>query len=231
MASASSSVFTVYSILICLLVQLTLSSLIWNQWNISTWNTSSVDNSTGEPLITHAFAIGYYNDSVWLLGGSNRESYVLEIDLLRKRAVHHQSSASPRYDQWDNRYFQRGSVVFLSNKDKPNIYGYDLRLQETTYTIPKYNITNFISDKAVCITGNDDYLFQTGGIDSNNMFYLYDFDTQEWSNGPLMPQFRSHTSCIVLNYVLYVIGGRSNDTALRSVIVIDVDQQTNLQSW
>eukprot|EP01083_Nonionella_stella_P275409 935266_1 len=222
------SAFIVYSIFTCLLSKFTLSSLVWNQWNMSTWNTSGVEL---EPLIGHAIAIGYYNDSVWLLGGSNRESYVLEIDLLRKRAVHHQSSASPRYDQWDNRYFQRGSVVFLSNKDKPNIYGYDLRLQETTYTIPKYNITNFISDKAVCITGNDDYLFQTGGIDSNNMFYLYDFDTQEWSNGPLMPQFRSHTSCIVLNYVLYVIGGRSNDTALRSVIVIDVDPQTSLQSW
>eukprot|EP01083_Nonionella_stella_P145885 458123_1 len=222
------SAFIVYSIFTCLLSKFTLSSLVWNQWNMSTWNTSGVEL---EPLIGHAIAIGYYNDSVWLLGGSNRESYVLEIDLLRKRAVHHQSSASPRYDQWDNRYFQRGSVVFLSNKDKPNIYGYDLRLQEKTYTIPKYNITNFISDKAVCITGNDDYLFQTGGIDSNNMFYLYDFDTQEWSNGPLMPQFRSHTSCIVLNYVLYVIGGRSNDTALRSVIVIDVDPQTSLQSW
>eukprot|EP01083_Nonionella_stella_P310344 1102283_1 len=235
MASASSSVFTVYSILICLLVQLTLSSLIWNQWNISTWNTSSVDNSTGEPLITHAFAIGYYNDSVWLLGGISREQYVLEIDLVQKRAMHHPNVQSPRYSDWDQRYWQRGSVLFISKGDKLNIFGYDLRLQETTYTIPKYNITNFISDGGVCITGIDDYLFQTGGLGSDTSFYLYDFNTELWSKGPLMPHFRAFHSCTVLNYVLYVIGGRSNvccnDTTLNSVIVIDVAQQTSLQSW
>eukprot|EP01083_Nonionella_stella_P085757 237900_1 len=169
------------------------------------------------PRATDAFNVAYdaHNDTILLIGGypasryrqlvlfKNHDfifdsQYYLSLD--QQTSSFGQGYTVHRNHVWSTKYFGEEYVKF-------NIKTYDAE-------VPTVTIPNQVSN-ANCLTSMDGYLFHFGGIygGSVSSFQIYRFNDSQWLSNVLSPQeLRDNAACVVVDYKIYLIGGKTSYT-------------------
>eukprot|EP01084_Bolivina_argentea_P303040 523149_1 len=182
---------------------------------------------------TLKMAIGYYNNTIFLLGGHGYVRQITKLDTLAGNYYYNSTAMVPEstwgiwglsqyYAQWNERLYwidpQSGATT-VNNK----IYVYNLR--SGNYI----DNTSIVSPKKVrvggCLATNGDLLFVTGGRTTSqgsnqNTVKIYNISSALWlSNIPLMQKARQTHACVwnKVTNELYAIGGYT-DTVERIMI-------------
>eukprot|EP01084_Bolivina_argentea_P223661 378388_1 len=187
-----------------------LSDSTLTPWSRS-WNSSSV------PLLgsQSTMGIGYYNNSIFLIGGTNKKQ-VTEYDITSDIMIDYGTDAIP-YDINGNAQFytQVDEILFMINPSGNTISTYNLKTHQFTYSWNDVTIPISGAGSQGCMTSINNYLFIVGGKLTNNnnknTFQILNMSTYEWTIGSNMIYTRSSPSCNVhpVTETLYVIGGYS----------------------
>eukprot|EP01084_Bolivina_argentea_P016778 31344_1 len=183
---------------------------------------------------------GYFNGSVWLIGGDPRPFDVLEYKVAHSLYITH--NAVPDY-------IITGSQQWTVIGETIYIYGYE-QFDGSNWLADKYIMTYNMADKSYngqtitkkntallhpCITNKGNtYLFIVGGHIATDQDTLQIFNIVSfiWINdGPSMLVPRRSHACNVHNNELYVIGGyQAGSGYLNTVHVLDISDMSGINS-
>eukprot|EP01084_Bolivina_argentea_P253662 426206_1 len=165
----------------------------------SIWNTSTVSLIRTD----YRMAVGYINNSIFLIGGDRNSFQVTEYNITRNEMVDHGTSAiSSKIYGLGQYYTQIGHFVFMIDPefDAITLCAYNLLTNEFEYHWNAVNIPQPVRAEG-CLAGNRDYLFVTGGRSaaSGNPgmidFQILNLATLDWIVGSDMNMHRRHHSC------------------------------------
>eukprot|EP01084_Bolivina_argentea_P111137 198386_1 len=207
-------------ILFCCLFILSIISVLALNWNQPS-NPLLYDGKQG-------IAVGYFNTSIWLIGGNPSETDLIEYNIDNDLYIQHNSISTQIYTSSQS-YTQIGNIVYL--------YSYKTQMI-TTYNM-KSNVYNNVAitkpddRRYPCLTNfGEQYLFLLGGYLNGvylNDFRIFDLIQNEWINdGTSMPQKRRDFSCDIHNDILYIFGGYDGTKSLDSVITLNINNVSNM---
>eukprot|EP01083_Nonionella_stella_P089834 250842_1 len=223
------------SIIICTLVYLQVSTIHAAQWILSSSTLPSMDNG---------YAVGVYDNSIYLLGGYNNPKQLTEYNIADDTFINHgtQTLWSSQVSGYTQYWTQEQEILYFKAWNSDDICIFNLR----TKTFISSYINNIPSDVLfyTCLASDPTHLFVLGGSKQNRLtnyapvsnVEAYEFKSGKWREGvvsmPNMKSKRADHSCIVYHTndkdTLYAIGGYSTaTTVLSSIEVID----TTTQSW
>eukprot|EP01083_Nonionella_stella_P287050 977030_1 len=220
------------SIIICTLVYLQVSTIHAAQWILSSSTLPSMDNG---------YAVGVYDNSIYLLGGYNNPKQLTEYNIADDTFINHgtQTLWSSQVSGYTQYWTQEQEILYFKAWNSDDICIFDMR----TKTFISSYINNIPSDVLfyTCLASDPTHLFVLGGSKQNRLTNYapvsnaeaYEFKSGKWREGvvsmPNMKSKRADHSCITNDKdTLYAIGGYSTaTTVLSSIEVID----TTTQSW
>eukprot|EP01083_Nonionella_stella_P202500 739757_1 len=196
--------------------------------------------------------VGYYNGSIWLIGGSGQSyrEYVADEYLVRENEwKQHRYQPSTYYQNVDSgasqSWTQIDEIVWINGYESTDSYIMAFNMQ----TISLHRTTVLKRDTILvwsCITNiNSHFLLVSGGYRKSyssggytgfrDIFYIFDMTTWSWrDDGPSMTYPRSSHACSVdaATETLYVVGGWDG-IYLDTVEMIDVSDmiQINNVQW
>eukprot|EP01084_Bolivina_argentea_P175128 303324_1 len=176
------------------------------------WITSSVSM----PRENYDMAIGYYDNSIYLLGGYIHQFQLIEYDIGTNKMIDHGENKLPTKVYGEAQYYSvSNNIIFMIDHFGANLFTFDL----TTLSFINdgnnihFNIPYNVSTEA-CIASTDEFLYIVGGRNSENIFLntlqIFTISTNEWSTTtPAMKSKRGALTCNIhpQNNMLYAIGG------------------------
>jgi hypothetical protein len=194
------------------------------------------------PREDRGMAVGYYDDSLYLFGGDDYKQQLVEYDMNNNTFIDHGSSNLSVNE------FGRG--VYFTQMNSTTLYTIQYWAGDTisVYDLPSlsYSALNTTIPTAVtydgCIASSETpspRLYITGGYNSLypndgslDSVQVFDLDTETWLNVSSMQYARHYHGCIVVDDMLYVMGGyyngpESNDA--RYVYEVEVINTTNIE--
>eukprot|EP01084_Bolivina_argentea_P253855 426577_1 len=190
-------------------------------------------------------AIGHYNQSIFILGGTNYRFQLTEYNIVNDKFIDYGTSVLGDHTYGSGQFYtQINNILYIIN-----VGGASLSTFDTTTKIftPNYNdVTIPIAvDTTSCLASTNDgsYLFVVGGGPNSSpltSLQIFNMQSNTWlSNTPAMQTQRSKFSCIVhpTKNELYAIGGinGTNVPWLNSVEVLNVNHASlnniEFQTW
>eukprot|EP01084_Bolivina_argentea_P194003 332825_1 len=208
-----------------LIIYLINIRFIESQWRIDKTSTMPSAPSYG--------SIGYYNNTISIIGGSSLMQYHLNSDLFTYNSTYF--VAIPPYSlnlhasaQW---WTQIENKLYFTGHNSGNIGIFDLTTNQ--YILDWGSIPISSGYFYSCFTGKYNYLYMVGtGPHSNTFitFYISNIENMLWTIGPSLNQPRGWLACTISNNdKLYAIAGsKPTGGRLTSIEYIDVN---NINSW
>ena len=188
------------------------------------------------PTKNYAMAVGYYNDRIYLIGGSNgypdyNGKAVMIFDPTTKQFTNYFADLLPyNLRAFSNWYTQRDNLLYMSGDYAGFIHIFDLSNNQFTGNWTKAPING---QRFACIAGDDDYLYYLGGETPstfNDKVQILNLNTAVWANGPSMKSPRGYFACAASpNNRVYAIGGYT-DSSFQILDTIEYISTTNIQS-
>eukprot|EP01083_Nonionella_stella_P059257 155042_1 len=160
------------------------------------------------PTWDSGMAVGSYNGSIYLIGGSagsHTQFTEYSIDLNTFTSIEPSPLNFAVYLTWHQQFWtQQEHIVYIIN-GATSIAAFDFTTQthSTSFTSTPNN-----AGQQKCLTSSMDYLYVTGGQYGLELLQVMQISTAQWtvSNNRMNTGRRSH-SCIVHDSFLYVFGG------------------------
>eukprot|EP01083_Nonionella_stella_P065340 171113_1 len=186
-------------------------------------------------------AIGAYNDSIFILGGSittvNNQRQMTEYQIEFNNMVYYGPNyLSHDFVNYGTYYAQLGHMLYIMNEGGASLSVYDMKNKQMDFnftTIPVKQTTSSYS----CLAATKTYLIVTSAgdysiTDSNMTIQTFSLIAMQWTNNiQSMNQKRFAHSCIVdpVTNILYVIGGDSRQELLDSVETVHTN--ASVPTW
>ena len=191
-----------------------------------------INGSTIIPEATSGMAVGYYNNSIFLISNQTLIEFNTTSQLFTPNPITFSVQAA-LHGVRGNWYTQKNNTLYLVPADTASIHIFDLSNKQFTANWSEAPMNDILNP---CITGDDNYLYYMGGrVESMNQPTLQilsfgDESNLTWFSGPDMTYSRSWFGCSVSsNGRLYAISGfDSTDNPLTEVEFISTtDIQNN----
>eukprot|EP01084_Bolivina_argentea_P273605 466107_1 len=196
------------------------------------------------PRQTRSFAIGVYEDTITMIGGtpSNTNAKQLFQYDTRNNAFIDNGTSALSQDIWNEGsfYTQSKNILYIMHYNNPAIHTYNLQSNEfVTNVANSLNPPMYVGQ---CLASTKDHLFITGGRYLNQNQYLNDvqmmnISTKTWIWISNMNDKRYVHSCTIdpITNILYVISGvdytnNNNIIYHKSIERIEINN-INQQSW
>ena len=184
------------------------------------------------PVANSLMSIGYYQNTIYLIGGSSFEQALIKYHLLNDTFSYDLSFFTKTLYSLSPWWFQMNDVLYMTGDfdgDMINTYN----LATNTFNSDVYRVPDPIPF-AHCLTGdpNQSLIFYFGG---NSYPYdtvqILNISNMAWSYAPNMNTRRAYISCIVSpNNNLYAIGGQNTNGELDSIEFISTIN-INFGTW
>eukprot|EP01083_Nonionella_stella_P164100 542151_1 len=198
------------------------------------------EGNTNAPQVMEATAVGYdaATDTILLFGGSDVLKQFIKFkdhsffDGVTSHLLRNVGGDGQSYTQLNNALH----CIVPTNSGSSVIISIDVTTYNqlaTTIAIPTY------VSYAACLTSIDHYLIVIGGgtwvsTVAMDTVQIYNINTKQWlSNVPSLRTPRMSVSCIVVNDILYAIGGWQGDTPhtyLNTIETLDVSDMSSIQT-
>eukprot|EP01084_Bolivina_argentea_P058091 106070_1 len=193
-------------------------------------------------------AVGYYNHSIWLLGGSYTNYYLTEFDIDQQSFINHGTTTGETNISWyiiggGQYYTQINNTMYFIEYTGWEIMTYTLDTKQFTRRW-QYPFPTKVGGKA-CLASTSEYLFVVGGESANNVeltvnnLRILELSNKTWIASNLVPsmaQRRANLACIVHPTAnrLYAIGGRAQSQgkpALQNIEYLDLQTIGTNTPW
>ena len=181
------------------------------------------------PTTCYGSAVGYYNDSIYLIGGwsdaltifhpSTQEFTEYDPDFLSGYGL-------GSYSNW---YTQKDNLLYMIGEGGDSVHVVDLSNRQFT----PYAHNNVPYGWSPCVAGNDDYLYYLGYDDAGtgNNVKIFSFTDAIWQNGPSMNYARAYFACTATpDNRVYAIGGHNFEVFMGIEDTIEYISTTDIQS-
>eukprot|EP01083_Nonionella_stella_P070185 187649_1 len=169
--------------------------------------------SPSQPTLPNSdsnMAIGYYQNTIIILGGYENENDVIEYDSINN-VFNKDAGATPIRTTGNSQFYtQMNDMIYIIRKSGERINVFDLSTR--TYTTQVWLITHDV-DINGCIASTALRLYIIGGYTTRSgamdNFQILTIATGDWEDGPTLRTARYYTSCLVslIRNKMYVIGG------------------------
>lgn len=198
------------------LIVCTMSPILWFLISsaTSTWVGPSNDANL-LPTATSNMIAGYYEDTIFLLGGDDSGNTVAIYDINNDTITASDTAAIPKNVNGINVFSQIGSTLYIFDYFDSHMILYDMSVYGSSEPLSyDYNIIETTSDWHIpdhldassCITSYTNNLIVLGGvrvttdslITGSTNVSIYNMDTQQWSTGTEMyGSYFYNGACIV----------------------------------
>eukprot|EP01084_Bolivina_argentea_P017623 32884_1 len=182
-------------------------------------------------------AISIYNNSIYLLGGSQNAyqfvEYIVNMDPTSNAMIDHGSNFLPIISRSTRQFFSNYNSDIYNFVDAENtMYIFNFITKSYTVYLTNVDVPNFLGG---CLQATDEYFFIVGGgwssgpyLDSLQRLSL---QNHNWSLLPTMNIKRGRLTCQIHpeNGMLYAIGGSSDSTYYEKSI--EAIHAVQAQSW
>ena len=200
--SALSHVIILISVLIRISIGLTYYS-----WNIS---------STVLPTVNYDQAVGYYNNTIFLLGGNdgydNRWT-IIEYDINNDQFTTLTDSLPTYILGTNTKYFtQIENILYIQKYYDIEAAFYTFDLKTKIFTTLNITFPSSLQNSGNCITSQSGFIFVVGGLDYpiySDELNIYNTYNNSWLSPslPTLKTARYGLACAINNHKLYAIGG------------------------
>eukprot|EP01083_Nonionella_stella_P084567 234152_1 len=160
-------------------------------------------------------AIGVFNDSIFIIGGSRFGKQAEEYRLKNSSYpfINHDNVISVDFGGDGQYWTQKDHILYLIQPTTPSyIATFNMVSNQMT---PNYTQIPTNINRGGCLATFDRYLYIVGGdADTNhslNTLQVFDVLSKEWqANAPPMNELRSKLACVVSGNYLWVFGGASS---------------------
>eukprot|EP01083_Nonionella_stella_P226072 803225_1 len=213
---------------------MTLFFLFYTIWNVHIhgWTTSNILLPTADS----AQAVGFYNDSFYILGGVINGNQMTQYNTAQNEMITLPSlSVSVIGDS--QFYSTLNDILYMIHRSGDSFSSYDLKTN--TFIANWNNMTPPVTTHGpACVQTMTGYLFVVGGGDGSGPYssalQIYSFGNNSWFiNTPSMNIKRGRLTCIIhpSNNKLYALSGSSDSTWYEaSIEAINVSQMDAIQS-
>eukprot|EP01084_Bolivina_argentea_P098041 176234_1 len=171
------------------------------------------------PRADSQMAVGYWNHSIFLLGGISAAFQMVKYDMINNSMTDYGANYLPGAPSGSGQYYtQKGEFLFIIDNAGSRISRYNLKTDDYEYSWNNVEIPINVKS-AACLAFSEDYLFVIGGSTTNaygiKTAQALNLSSYEWLNMNSMTYKRHSPSCNVhpvTNY-LYAIGGSDRSTA------------------
>eukprot|EP01083_Nonionella_stella_P077342 211134_1 len=238
---------------LCLLIQLIRAIKPTQNPTVTTYapfGFSLTLNETNRlPYAKDRMIVGYYNESVWLLGGLPGLNNVFEYQVNNNGQFIQHPNVSDYIYSYSQSWVQIEEIIYHYKHPKSltnpaHIGSFNMRTRSYVPNfIAKKNATLFYP----CIANKGrDFLFVIGGWynwsgglqsqwdDAVNAMQIFNLTGWLWiEDGPGINPTRDNHCCVVHDNTLYVIGGHSGVPPLDTVEILDIENIENINgnSW
>ena len=181
----------------------------------SQWIAAS-NPATFTSFANDRMAMGYYEDSILILGGFWTFNSLIEYNINDNDFTDLTALSDDVYGQ--GKYWSQSlDILYILNPNDASIMIYDLSTK--TMDPSPNSIGNLPQDDSLsgCIASTPETLYVIAGCCTSSILYIFSFDDPGWITGPTLDTPRREPSCILSsdiqdsNQRLYVIGGWYND--------------------
>eukprot|EP01084_Bolivina_argentea_P098039 176227_1 len=181
--------------------------------------SSFVTSNVTLPRASSQMVVGYWNHSVFLLGGASTAFQMVKYDMINNSMTDYGANYLPGAPSGSGQYYtQKGEFLFIIDSGGSRISRYNMKTDHYEYSWNNIELPINVAASA-CLAISEDYLFVLGG-DTGNSFrsaiatvQALNLSSYEWLNMNSMTYERQALSCNVhpvTNY-LYAIGGSHQD--------------------
>eukprot|EP01083_Nonionella_stella_P142117 439003_1 len=180
------------------------------------------------PYTTYAGAGGFYNGTIFLLGGFHPERQLVQYNVATGQVNEIGLNILTKdYYGWGQTFTQNDDTLYLLSDESGGIDSYNLKaLKNGDYSRTYLPLQSGSGDHYACLASSAEHLYVLGGTtNGKNLVQGYDIQGQYWlSNVPPLLNPRSYFPCLTHNNILYAIGGMAavGKTKYRSIEQIDV---------
>eukprot|EP01083_Nonionella_stella_P092764 259793_1 len=184
----------------------------------------------GNPLFPRTFfgaAIGFWNNSIFILGGSGVKKQFVEYNIVNNNIVDHGANYfSESIYGFGQFYHQQHHYLYMISPSSQTLCMFDLSTtaKELQYNWNSVTIPHNINSRG-CLAGNDEYLFIVGGDDTFLRMQILQLSPLEWlSNPPSLNTARRNAACIIheSSGFLYAIGGWPSWQSFEKVSITNI---------
>eukprot|EP01083_Nonionella_stella_P184466 669766_1 len=168
------------------------------------------------PTATYGQAIGYFNHTISILGGSGDQMKLVHYDILSDQMTIG-TSFNHSVDGFSQFYTQIGEKLYYESKYKLHVFNLKTKQYEGQIsTVPS-------PDFYTCVASQSPFIFVPAGGNTGNEFdqlNVFNLSSEQWLNSSLLPTLnvgRGGCSCIATNNKLYVIGGNGGSGYLHTI--------------
>eukprot|EP01084_Bolivina_argentea_P046115 84899_1 len=197
------------------------------------WKTSS----TSLPRNDYEMACGYYNQSIYLLGGYENGKQLIEYNILSAQMIDHGITALAiqpnesisRFSQMSQFYTQKGDTLYMLNEDENKLFSFELKTKLMDSYWNNIDVPGSVIHSA-CLTLADTHLFIVGGSyrsgSTSFEFKMLDFKSNIWTSESELYVQRADHACIIhpVRKELYAIGGYKTNVDLEHVYLQSVER-------
>eukprot|EP01083_Nonionella_stella_P290031 986864_1 len=185
------------------------------------------------PRVFSAAAIGFWNDSISILGGFVGDAYAkgikqfVEYNIVNNNIVDHGANYfSESIYGFGQFYHQQHHYLYMISPSSQTLCMFDLSTtaKELQYNWNSVTIPHNINSRG-CLAGNDEYLFIVGGDDTFLRMQILQLSPLEWlSNPPSLNTARRNAACIIheSSGFLYAIGGFGGPGLIKEIEKVNI---------
>eukprot|EP01083_Nonionella_stella_P190188 704471_1 len=204
-----------------------------------TWTTET-SPSLRLPRAERQMAIGAWNGSIFILGGSGYHRALVEWDIADNQMIDHGTTYLPNMTLISSKpaqfWSQQEEILYMISNELNSFSVFNLRDKE--YILNYKNTTIPIAPLiASCLASYDDRLFVVGGKNQSNgavnTLQIYNITRDEWSYGASLNTAKMNHGCVVheATGTLFAIGGYNGITQITSNERISVDGNGAMEEW
>eukprot|EP01083_Nonionella_stella_P107184 310197_1 len=204
-------------------------------FSVATTSASQWIQSTASALLRKDYDIsgGFYNKSIYLLGGHDNLRQVTEYIISEDTFIDHGTPLTCAVHGYGQYWTQIDHILYIKQWDNDAIDIFDMNTKAFT---TRY-ITNVPKNTGqwACLASSQTQLFVVGGtFNAINDVSVYDLLTAQWlSNVPPMQSSRASGTCIIhpTTNALYAIAGfKTSTTKTSSIETIEIND-IQLKTW
>eukprot|EP01083_Nonionella_stella_P111152 325903_1 len=188
----------------CLLIIVLSIHIISSQW---------IPGNATLPRSGGGWAVGSYNGSTFILGGSYEQRQIIEYQHHQNKFIDKGENASnATIKSWGAQFYvQKEEKIYMVTEASSYFTVFDMHSLQLTSQWQNLPLKQYV-DTGACVAASDHHLFVTGGIDGStylDTLQMLSLSSHEWVNAPPMNHAREQHACVVHQDRLWVFSGWS----------------------
>eukprot|EP01084_Bolivina_argentea_P118942 210969_1 len=223
---------------------LLLTLYTWFIYNLLSDEDVWTDGNSVLPRADSQSAIGFWGNSIFIIGGINYRNQLVEYDITSDAVIDYsQNFTSDDIYGTVQYYTQKGNLLYIiDNNWNDNSYQFSVFNLKTKHFVNGWKDVTIstISYSKSCLASSNKYLFVVGGSRYDNYAIkdcqIFDLSSNTWKNTNYMKVYRSSLGCIVhpSTNTLYAFGGYDwthNWEVFDSIESLSIVSDPSTNSW